>query len=160
TAIKDAIRWAKASKGGDAPSSHHHTQATAMQSANIARRKEERKAEAIRLLEGWLGESGASRRKALAKEVSAQQSEGWWLRMSGIVKVEETSSSALDGDDSDSAANPALPTSGDSTSKMPAQMMPLWRDVHNLSESLVQGSALPSSPSNRIKWNPLTMLRK
>ncbi|KAF9912703.1 hypothetical protein EC991_009439 [Linnemannia zychae] len=153
--IKDAIRWAKASKSGDMP--HNHSQATATQSANVARRKEERKTEAIRLLEGWLGENGASRRKALAKEISAQQSEGWFQRMSGIVKVEDTSSSApVDGDnDADITGRPASPSS-----KLPAQMVPLWKDVQSLSDSLVQGSLLPSSPSNRIKWNPLTMLRK
>ncbi|KAF9135634.1 hypothetical protein BGW39_001514 [Mortierella sp. 14UC] len=157
--IKDAIRWAKARKGGDMPlSSHGLSQATAMQSANLARRKEERKAEAIRLLEGWLGENGASRRKALAKEVSAQQSEGWFQRMSGIVKVEDTSALAEGDNNNNSSSTAARPASP--TSKMPIQMAPLWRDVQNLSDSLVQGSTIPSSPSSRIKWNPLTMLRK
>lgn len=153
--IKDAIRWAKASKGGDTQT-HHHSQATAMQSANIARRKEERKAEAIRLLEGWLGETGAVRRKALAKEVSAQQSEGWWQRMSGIVEVASPASKVAEAEDVEttSSSSPAQVSS-----KMPTEMVPLWREVHNLSESLVQG-AVPSSPSNRMKWNPLTMLRK
>ncbi|KAG0071672.1 hypothetical protein BGZ89_009853 [Linnemannia elongata] len=127
-----------------------------MQSANIARRKEERKVEAIRLLEGWLGETGAVRRKALAKEVSAQQSEGWWQRMSGIVEVASPASKVAEGEDVEttSSSSPAQVSS-----KMPTEMVPLWREVHNLSESLVQG-AVPSSPSNRMKWNPLTMLRK
>lgn len=153
--IKDAIRWAKASKGGDTQT-HHHSQATAMQSANIARRKEERKAEAIRLLEGWLGETGAVRRKALAKEVSAQQSEGWWQRMSGIVDVGSPASKVVEAADDEETTSSSSPAA---SSKMPTGMVPLWREVHNLSESLVQG-AVPSSPSSRMKWNPLTMLRK
>ncbi|KAF9145707.1 hypothetical protein BGX30_007300 [Mortierella sp. GBA39] len=152
--IKDAIRWAKASKGGDTQT-HHHSQVTAMQSANIARRKEERKTEAIKLLEGWLGETGAVRRKTLAKEVTAQQSEGWWQRMSGIVEVASPASKVIEAEDVEttSSSSPAV------SSKMPTEMVPLWKDVHSLSESLVQG-AVPSSPSNRMKWNPLTMLRK
>ncbi|KAF8940126.1 hypothetical protein BGZ47_007881 [Haplosporangium gracile] len=155
--IKDAIRWAKASKGGDTQN-HHHSQATAMQSANIARRKEERKVEAIRLLEGWLGETGAVRRKALAKEVSAQQSEGWWQRMSGIIEIASPASKAVEAEDVETTSS-SSPAPSSASSKMPTEMMPLWREVHSLSESLVQG-AIPSSPSNRMKWNPLTMLRK
>ncbi|KAK3833152.1 MAG: hypothetical protein JOS17DRAFT_827104 [Linnemannia elongata] len=152
--IKVAICWAKGSKSSDTQI-HHHSQATAMQSANIARRKEERKAEAIRLLEGWLGETGAFRRKELAKEVCAQQSEGWWQRMSGIVDVGSPTSEVVEAEDVEttSSSSPA------GSSKMPTEMVPLWREVHSLSESLVQG-AVPSSPSNRMKWNPLTMLRK
>lgn len=152
--IKDAIRWAKASKGGDVQN-HHHSQATAMQSANIARKKEERKVEAIKLLEGWLGETGAVRRKALAKEVSTQQSEGWWQRMSGFAEV--TPSKAVEEEEMEEITTSS--SSPQVSSKMPTEMLPLWREVHSLSENLVQG-AIPSSPSNRMKWNPLTMLRK
>lgn len=161
--IKDAIRWAKASKGGDTQNHHHHSQATAMQSANIARRKEERKVEAIKLLEGWLGETGAVRRKALAKEVSAQQSEGWWQRMSGIVEVAPSKAveevAEEEREEEEQMTTLSSSSSLSVSSKMPTEMVPLWREVHNLSVNLAQG-AIPSSPSNRMKWNPLTILRK
>ncbi|KAF8940418.1 hypothetical protein BGZ58_006562 [Dissophora ornata] len=136
--IKDAIRWASKSEsvlGG--------SQVSVKQSVSMAKKKEERKAEAIRLLESWLGESGQAKRKALAMDVAEKSSEDWWRRMSGI--VEEKS-----GEFSDTS----------SSSKLPLEMEPLWKEVHSLSQSLSQASDLVSSPGSRNKWNPLTMLRK
>ncbi|KAF8927004.1 hypothetical protein BGZ47_002423 [Haplosporangium gracile] len=152
--IKEAISWVKIFKSGDIQTSLH-TQATVLQISNIARGKKKRRAETIRLLEGWLGETGAVRRKGLAKEVCAQKSEGWWQRMSGIVDVGSPASEVVEAEDEEttSSSSPAV------SSKMPTEMVPLWREVHSLSECLLQ-SALPANPNNRIKWNPLTLLRK
>ncbi|KAI8359528.1 hypothetical protein B0O80DRAFT_440474 [Mortierella sp. GBAus27b] len=142
--IKEATRWAKLTKGNNA--------------------------EAIQLLESWAGELGAIKRKDLAKEVTAQSSEDWWRRMSGIV-VEDLSSSSSSSkhvsadaggemDVGEPAAATSRSTKRDSGStKMPAGMMPLWREVHALSEGLSNSDAV-SSPGSKMKWNPLTMLRK
>ncbi|KAF9934318.1 hypothetical protein FBU30_002457 [Linnemannia zychae] len=155
--IKDAIRWAKASRSGDFQHvSDHHPRPTASQSAHIVRRKEERKAEAIRLLEGWLGENGAQRRKALAKEICAQQSEGWFQRISGI--VEEIPLSKLEQNTSTTTTTESATQNMMPSSKMPTEMQPLWREVQNLSATLANAPTVASNPSNRIKW--LTMLRK
>lgn len=152
--IKDAIRWAKASKG---ESSQGSQQVPVMQSASMVRRKEERKAEAIRLLESWLGESGQTKRKTLARELAVESAEEWWQRMSGIVdeskKPGSSSSAPASSSSSSSSSDPTL-------AKLPAEMRPLWKDVHALSESLGSSSDLVSSSSSRMKWNPLTMLRK
>ncbi|KAI1315349.1 hypothetical protein EDD11_000957 [Mortierella claussenii] len=168
--VKDAIRWAKSSRGSSSGSGDTASlQAGAsgiMQNANMVRRKEERKAEAIRLLEGWLGDAGSSKRKALAKDVSLQNGEDWWRRMSGIVHE--------DGQKMSEVVNEAAPLTGGSLAvpagskvQMPSGMMPLWREVQGLSESLVGSSGstsslpeLATSPASRLKWNPLTILRK
>lgn len=146
--IKDAIRWAKASKG---ESSQGSQQVPVMQNASMVRRKEERKAEAIRLLESWLGESGQTKRKTLARELAVESADGWWHRMSGI--VDESKKPGSYSPSSSSSSDPTL-------AKLPAEMRPLWRDVHSLSESLASNSDQVSSSSSRMKWNPLTMLRK
>ncbi|KAG0333272.1 hypothetical protein BG000_009307 [Podila horticola] len=148
--IKDAIRWAKASKG---ESSQGSQQVPVMQSASMVRRKEERKAEAIRLLESWLGESGQTKRKTLARELAVESAEEWWQRMSGIVDESKKPGSSSSAPASSSSSDPTL-------AKLPAEMRPLWKDVHALSESLGSSSDLVSSSSSRMKWNPLTMLRK
>jgi len=147
--IKDAIRWAKASKG---ESSQGSQQVPVMQSANMVRRKEERKAEAIRLLESWLGESGQTKRKTLARELAVETADGWWHRMSGIVDESKKPGS--------SSPSPSSSSSDATLAKLPAEIRPLWRDVHALSESLASSSDQISSSSSRMKWNPLTMLRK
>ncbi|KAG9322046.1 hypothetical protein KVV02_006064 [Mortierella alpina] len=149
--IKDAIRWAKSSKGeSSSSSSFGGSQASMIQSVSFVRRKEERKQEAIRLLESWLGETGQAKRKALAKQIVAEQGEGWWRRMSGI--VEDAAHKAGEGD--------AAGDHGAALSRMPAEMKPLWKDVQTLSGNLASSSDQASSSSNRTKWNPLTMLRK
>ncbi|KAG0202683.1 hypothetical protein BGX28_004878 [Mortierella sp. GBA30] len=148
SSIKEAIRWAKASKDNSGSSQ------SVMQSASMVRREKERKQEAIRLLEMWLGESGAVKRKTLAKEMTGQQGDGWWHRMSGIV-VEDGSHQKVDDDVSSGDADKDAAV----LSKMPPEMIPLWREVQSLSESLIHSDAVSSSGS-RIKWNPLTMLRK
>ncbi|KAF9021424.1 hypothetical protein BGZ52_001755, partial [Haplosporangium bisporale] len=147
--IKDAIRWAKASKG---ESSQGGQQVPVMQSASMVRRKEERKAEAIRLLESWLGESGQTKRKTLARELVVETADGWWHRMSGIVDDSKKPGSSSPSSSS-SSSDPTL-------AKLPAEVRPLWKDVHALSESLASSSDQISSSSSRMKWNPLTMLRK
>ncbi|CAO3566209.1 unnamed protein product [Mortierella alpina] len=143
--IKEAIRWAKASKDSSSSS-----QSAVAQTASMIKRNAERKQEAIRLLETWLGENGATRRKTLAKEVVEQRGDGWWHRMSGIVEDGAHRKASSSG-----AASDAL-----TLSKMPSEMAPLWREVQSLSEALTQGSDAVSSPGNRNKWNPLTILRK
>ncbi|KAF9210126.1 hypothetical protein BGZ49_005522 [Haplosporangium sp. Z 27] len=140
--IKDAIKWA--GKG-------ESSQSGAKQSASMVKKKEERKAEAVRLLEGWLGDNGASKRKALAKEVSSMSGEDWWRRISGI--VEEVSSKVAESESS------SMTTPG-SSSKLPSNMLEQWREVQSLSEGLTHSNDISSSPSNKMKWNPLTILRK
>ncbi|KAF9903286.1 hypothetical protein EC991_004014 [Linnemannia zychae] len=140
--IKDAIRWAKSAKesshGSHAPAGH----------IAMTKRKEERKVEAIRLLESWLGESGLAKRKALARQTIAQQADGWLRRMSGIVE-DKAGGPGEDGQEL-SASSPQ----GD----MPAEMRPLWRDVLAMSETLASDQV--SSANSRTKWNPINMLRK
>jgi ankyrin repeat protein len=163
--IKDAVRWAKASKG-DIP--QLSSSPSSSQSMNMVRKREERKQEAIRLLESWLGEGGLSKRKALAKEVSSLEGEEWWQRMSGIVieKPAASSSTSLEPSMKGFSLSPSpsssstLPAMATSSSKLPLEMRPLWREVQGLSESLSSSADLASSPSSRMKWNPLTMLRK
>ena len=145
--IKDAIKWAKLFKGETTALAG--STGPVVQSVSNVRKREERKSEAIRLLESWLGENGQSKRKALAKDVTVEQADGWWNRMSGIVVEskpgeQSSSSSALDSA---------------TINKMPGELQPLWRDVHTLSESLASSSDLVSS-SGKTKWNPLTKLRK
>ncbi|KAF9926980.1 hypothetical protein FBU30_003589 [Linnemannia zychae] len=147
--IKDAIRWAKSSKESSHGSSTHAGQHA------MAKRKEERKMEATRLLESWLGEGGLAKRKALARQTIAQQSEGWWRRMSGIVE-DKAGDNGNGNDDQEQSAS--VPTDANSGPSMPASMGPIWRDVLALSESLVTDQS--SNTSGRTKWNPLTMLRK
>ncbi|KAF9354500.1 hypothetical protein BGX26_007675 [Mortierella sp. AD094] len=131
--IKDAIKWA--SKGEPVP------QGGAKPSAIMVKKKEEHKAEAIRLLESWLGDNGATKRKALAREVSTQSEEDWWRRMSGIVEDVQNKMKSE-------------PSSASSTgnSKIPSSMLEHWKEVRGLSESLSQSSDMPSSPGNRMKW--------
>ncbi|KAI8359530.1 hypothetical protein B0O80DRAFT_232984 [Mortierella sp. GBAus27b] len=145
--IKEAIRWANKARD---PKAQPH-------------------AGTINLLESWAGKPGAIKRKDLAKEITAQSSEDWWRRMSGIV-VEDLSSSSsskhvsADAGGEMDVGGPSAATSrstkrdSDST-KMPAGMMPLWHEVHALSEGLSNSDAV-SSPGSRMKWNPLTILRK
>ena len=148
--IKDAIRWAKSSKGESyLSSSFEGSQASMNQRVSFARRKGERKQEAIRILESWVGEAGQAKRKALAKQIVAEKGEGWWRRMSGI--VEDAAHKAGEGDvASDHAA---------ALSKMPAEMNPFWKEVQALSADLASSSDQASSTSGR-KLNPLTMLRE
>ncbi|KAF9157637.1 hypothetical protein BGX21_003153 [Mortierella sp. AD011] len=118
--IKDALRWANAIS---------------------AKRGKEHKVETIRLLESWLGDSGATKRKALAKEISTQSEEDWWRRMSGIVedvqnKMESNPSSAI------STGN----------SKIPPSMLERWKEVQSLSESLSRNSGKPPGPNSWMKW--------
>ncbi|KAG0055696.1 hypothetical protein BGZ83_007703 [Gryganskiella cystojenkinii] len=160
--IKDAIRWAKASKGEISSA----IQSPSSQSLSLVK-KEERKAEAIRLLESWLGESGVMKRRTLAKEMATLESEEWWQRMSGIMTEKSATSppvTHLEPSSSSIASfslSPSQSTSSfSSSSKMPVEMRPLWREVRGLSESLTSSSDLATSPSSRMKWNPLTMLRK
>ncbi|KAG0006348.1 hypothetical protein BGZ65_008629 [Modicella reniformis] len=152
--IKEAIRWAKQSKG---EYSHGGTQPSAARGADVVRKKEERKADAIRLLESWLGEAGLAKRKALAKDVTVQSSEDWWRRMSGI--MDDVQSKAADTNTDDIPVKEVLDANNNNNSKMPMEMMPLWQEVQALSEGLSQADTV-SSPGNRIKWNPLTILRK
>ncbi|KAG0005332.1 hypothetical protein BGZ80_011325 [Entomortierella chlamydospora] len=145
--IKEAIKWAKSSKG----ESHSTSQASPAQGAKKkeeARKKEERKAEAIKLLEGYLGESGLAKRKALAKTIVAQQADGWWKRMSGII---EDKVPGANGDDSVPSSSQGL--------KMPQEMKPLWDVIQPLSENLASSSEQSSSSSGR-KWNSLKNLLK
>ncbi|KAF9360647.1 hypothetical protein BGX26_008324 [Mortierella sp. AD094] len=146
--IKEAIKWAKSSKG-ESHSSSSHQQASPAQSANAVRRKEERKAEAIKLLEGYLGDSGSTKRKALAKTIVVQQADGWWKRMSGII---DDKVPGAHGDNS-------MPSSSSQDLKMPKEMKPLWDVIQPLSESLASSSDQSSSSSGR-KWNPLKNLLK
>ncbi|KAF9115604.1 hypothetical protein BGX27_007183 [Mortierella sp. AM989] len=149
--IKEAIRWAKSSKGESSyGNSSHHQQASPAQSANAVRRKEERKAEAIKLLEGFLGESGSAKRKTLAKAIVTQQADGWWMRMSGIVEDKVPGAH----EDSDS-----MSFSSSSDLKMPKEMKPLWDIVQPLSAGLASSSDQSSGSSGR-KWNPLKGLLK
>ncbi|KAF9205447.1 hypothetical protein BGZ49_004015 [Haplosporangium sp. Z 27] len=150
SSIKEAIRWAKSSKRDSShSSSSNHQQASPAMSANAVKRKEERKAEAIKLLEGYLGENGSTKRKALAKSIVVQQADGWWKRMSGIVE-DKVPGAHGDGDVS-SASGESL--------KMPKEMKPLWDVIHPLSENLSSSSDHSSSSSGR-KWNPLKGLLK
>ncbi|KAI8596698.1 hypothetical protein EDD21DRAFT_387481 [Dissophora ornata] len=152
SSIKDAIRWAKSSKG---ETSHSGSQTAVVQSVSAVKRKEERKAEAIRLLESWLGESGQAKRKALAKTVVAEQADGWYQRMSGIVEDVRKAGGGGGGDAHESSSS----SQGNSDGvKMPMEMKPLWKDVQTLSESLSSSDHV-ASPS-KMKWNMLTMLRK
>ncbi|KAG0267441.1 hypothetical protein BGZ95_002854, partial [Linnemannia exigua] len=148
--IKDAIRWAKSSKesshGSHAPAGH----------IAMTKRKEERKVEAIRLLESWLGEGGLAKRKALARLTIAQQSEGWLRRMSGIVE-DKAGGPGEDGQEQP-ASSPQNDATSHSGANMPSEMRPLWRDVLALSENLASDQV--SSASSRMKWNPINMLRK
>ncbi|KAF9104089.1 hypothetical protein BGX29_002466 [Mortierella sp. GBA35] len=151
--IKDAIRWAKSAKetshGSHAPAGMHA----------MAKRKEERKTETIRVLESWLGEGGLAKRKALARQTIAQQADGWWRRMSGIVEDKAGGGNGNDDDQEQSASSPQQGASNNNgAGGMPAEMRPLWRDVLALSETLASDQVLNSS--SRTKWNPLTMLRK
>ncbi|KAG0024735.1 hypothetical protein BGZ80_008893 [Entomortierella chlamydospora] len=131
--IKDALKWAN--KGESV------SQGGAKQNATVVKKKEEHKAEAIRLLESWLGDNGATKRKALAREINTQSEEDWWRRMSGIV---EDVQNKMEGE----------PSSATSTgnSKIPPSMLEHWKEVQSLSESLSQSSDIPSSPGNRMKW--------
>jgi ankyrin repeat protein len=149
--IKDAIRWAKSSK-----ESSQGSHAPAGQQA-MAKRKEERKVEAIRLLESWLGESGLAKRKALARQTIAQQADGWWRRMSGIVEDKAGGPGGNGDEQEQSASSPQHGISGNNDANMPAEMRPVWRDVLALSEGLASDQV---SNSSGRKWNPLTMLRK
>ncbi|KAG0265668.1 hypothetical protein BG011_004267 [Mortierella polycephala] len=144
--IKDAIRWA--SKGESSNSSSHAPMAPSM-----IKKKEESKAEAVRLLEGWSGENGAAKRKALAKEMTTLDGDDWWHRMSGIIV--DTTHDKPTVSESDSSASKA-----NASTKMPTEMIPLWREVQNLSEGLSQNTDATSSSGSRMKWNPLTILRK
>ncbi|KAF8946459.1 hypothetical protein BGZ47_000462 [Haplosporangium gracile] len=149
--IKDAIRWAKSSK-----ESSHGSHAHAGQHA-MAKRKEERKVEAIRLLESWLGESGLAKRKALARQTIAQQADGWWRRMSGIVE-DKAGGPGGNGDEHElSASSPQHDATGNG-SNMPTELRTVWRNILALSENLASDQV--SNSSSRTKWNPLTMLRK
>ncbi|KAG0057022.1 hypothetical protein BGZ83_002260 [Gryganskiella cystojenkinii] len=150
--IKDAIKWAKLFKGEQAP---HGAQGAVVQSVKDVRKREERKAEVLRLLEGWLGEQGQTKRKVLAKDVVSEHADGWWSRMSGIV-VENPQKHVEESSSSSSSAQPA--TSDTSILKMPEEMRPLWRDVQILSENLANPELVTSPGKN--KWNPLTKLRK
>ncbi|KAF9984255.1 hypothetical protein BGZ65_000734 [Modicella reniformis] len=144
TSIKEAIRWAKSSKG---ETSHGGSQAA----VNASKRKED-KAEAIKLLESWLGESGQTKRRTLAKAIVTEQADGWWGRISGIV-----TENALKAPDQESLSS-SSPCSQANNIKMPNEIQPLWKDVQTLSDTLASGHV--STSSNRTKWNPLTMLRK
>ncbi|KAF9996500.1 hypothetical protein BGZ79_009752 [Entomortierella chlamydospora] len=134
--IKDALRWANRSHNSEPPGG-------AKWNATIARRKEEHKVEAIRLLKSWLGNSGTTKRKALAKEISTQSEEDWWRRMSGIVEDVQNKM--------ESEPSPATSTGN---SKIPPSMLKHWKEVQGLSESLSQNSDKPSSPNNWMKWLP------
>ncbi|KAK3839671.1 MAG: ankyrin repeat-containing domain protein [Linnemannia gamsii] len=148
--IKDAIRWAKSSK-----ETSHGTHAPAGHVA-MTKRKEERKVEAIRLLESWLGEGGLAKRKALARQTIAQQSDGWLRRMSGIVE-DKAGGPGEDGQEQ-SASSPERDATSNNGANMPSEMRPLWRDVLAMSENLASDQV--SSASSRMKWNPINMLRK
>ncbi|KAG0042123.1 hypothetical protein BGZ89_007049 [Linnemannia elongata] len=153
SSIKDAIRWAKSSKESS-PGSH----APAGQHA-MAKRKEERKVEAIRLLESWLGEGGLAKRKALARQTIAQQADGWWRRMSGIIEDKAGGPGGNGDENEQSASSPQHDAaSGNNGGNMPTELRPVWRNVLALSENLASDQV--SNTSSRMKWNPLTMLRK
>ncbi len=145
--IKEAIRWAKSSKGD---TSHGGSQAA----VSASKRKEERKAEAIKLLESWLGESGQIKRKALSKSIVAEQADGWWRRMSGIIMEDTVKIGAEHSQESSSSLSKS------ESLKMPTEMQPLWKNVQTLSTTLASSPDYVSTSSNKTKWNPLTMLRK
>lgn len=151
--IKDAIKWAKLFKGETAALAG--STGPVVQSVSNVRKREERKAEAIRLLESWLGEHGQSKRKALAKDVVDEQADGWWNRMSGIIVENKPS------EQSGSSMSSSSPSASESLTihKMPEELRPLWREVQTLSESLTSSFDQVSSPGKN-KWNPLTILRK
>ncbi|KAK3820992.1 MAG: hypothetical protein J3Q66DRAFT_366748 [Benniella sp.] len=145
--IKDAIRWAKAfkvdtSRGGS-------------QAAMHAKKREERKTDSIKLLEGWLGENGQTKRKTLSKAIVAEQADGWWRRMSGFVMEDVNKVGAEHHDD----ASFTSPSTQDNSLKMPSDVLPLWKEVQSLSAALSNPGQVSTS-SSRTKWNPLTMLRK
>ncbi|KAI1317037.1 hypothetical protein EDD11_009103 [Mortierella claussenii] len=164
SSIKDAIRWAKAAKGdsnvSQAVGSSSSSQAQVAYSINIARRKEERKQETIRFLESWLGESGLQKRKALARSILAQQANGWYKRISGIIE-EKAGGDDFESNQSSPRGVTAGVTAGGpgGAGDMPSEMRPLWKDVHSVCETLASSSDHVASSSGR-KWNPLTMLRK
>ncbi|KAF9563761.1 hypothetical protein BGW38_008939, partial [Lunasporangiospora selenospora] len=135
--IKEAIRWAKLSKGGES-SLPGASQFTSTQKAHMLKRREERKKEIIQLLEGWLGDGGRTRRVVLAKEVHAEDMD---KAGSSSAPAEETL-----------AASSSLPSEG--SLKMPSEMIPLWREVQTLSGSLSSRSEQSSSSSSRMKWIP------
>lgn len=144
--IKEAIRWAKSSKGEP---SHGGSQAA----VSASKRKEERKAEAIKLLESWLGESGQTKRKTLSKTIVAEQADGWWRRMSGIIMEDKIKIGTEPSQESSSSLSKS------DSLKMPLEMQPLWKNVQTLSATLASAPDHVTTTS-KTKWNPLTMLRK
>ncbi|KAF9910680.1 hypothetical protein BX616_010802 [Lobosporangium transversale] len=161
--IKDAIRWASKALKNDSPSSSssssslsaQHQQelqhATAAQTASVAKRKEERKQMVLRLLESWTGEAGQTKRKALAKAIVAEQADGWYRRISGIIGDDKPGSGDHHRDNNDDGDDDVI--------RMPYEMKPLWKEVSNIAETLASSPDHVSSPSSR-KWNMRTILRK
>ncbi|KAF9579805.1 hypothetical protein BGW38_003790, partial [Lunasporangiospora selenospora] len=152
------------------------TSAPTSLSAAARERREERKAEMLTLLESWAGEQGFMKRKTLARDILSQEPGDWFQRMSGIVvekvvvvgggsqeesateTVGETVYSSSASDDSMSSSTSLGDEAG--LSKMPESMVPLWKEVQNMSGVLMTTTevSMTSSQGPWPKW--LTILRK